>query len=436
MSLAVELFVVVLLTMVNAFFAGAEIAIVAVRRTRLRELADEGHSGARLALKLRDNPEQLLATVQVGITVVGVTAGAFGGSVFKEPLSNVIRWLGLGQVADELAFALVVVLVSVVSIVLGELVPKSLALRHSERVAVWVSRPLFLLSRLAGPIVWFLTSASNLVLRPFRDRTTFTEARLSPEELQQLVDEATTAGTVNVDAGEIASRAIDLGNLKAFSVMVPRTEMAWLSLDASREEIEELLKRQPHARYPVLDSSQQPIGYVLAREIYAQLLDGSVDLSKLLRAIPTFPETAPAVVVLRALQNAKSEIGLLLSVSDGGSLTGLVSIESLAEELFGEIAAEHEVATPSIAPQADGSVVVRGNTPLHELNRDLGLELPIDVGSSTIGGLVLATRGGFPSVGDKVVLPGGIDAEVTEASPTRVLLVRLRHDMPRDLSAP
>lgn len=423
MNLVIELLVILGLTLVNAFFAGAEIAIVAVRRTRLKELADEGHRAARIALKLREDPERFLATVQVGITVIGVTAGAFGGAVLEQPISALLQNVGLPHVAEALAFALVVAFISVLSIVVGELVPKSLALRHSERVALWVSPPLRLLSQVARPIVWFLTAASNLVLRPFRDQTTFTEARLSPEELQQLVDEATAAGTMNKDAGEIASRAIDLGNLKAFSIMVPRTQIAWLTLNASRDEVGQLLKDKPHARYPVLDGSQQPTGYVLAREVYAQLLDGSLDLQKILRKIPIFPETAAAVVVLRALQEARSEIGLL--VEETGSPSGLVSIETLAEELFGEIAAEHEITRPSIAPQDDGSVMVRGDTPLHEINRDLGLELPINATSSTLGGLVLATCGGFPAVGDTIALPGGIDAEVKETSARRVLLVRL-----------
>lgn len=429
MNLLVELLVILGLILINAFFAGAEIAIVAVRKTRLKELADEGHRAARVALKLRENPERFLATVQVGITVVGVTAGAFGGAILERPISVLLRRLGLGHVAEEFAFALVVAVISVLSIVLGELVPKSLALRHSERVALWVSGPLLLLSLVARPIVWFLTAASNLVLRPFQDQTTFTEARLSPEELQQLVDEATAAGTMNKDAGEIASRAIDFGKLKAFSMMVPYTEIAWLSLVAPREEIERALAEKPHARYPVVDASHEPAGYVLARETYAQLLGGHLDLKKILREIPTFPETASAVVILRALQEARSEIGLLLD--ETGSPSGLVSIETLTEELFGEITAEHEAPRASIVRQHDGSALVRGDTPLHEVNRELGLELPISATSSTLGGLVLATRGGFPSVGDIVVLPGDIAAEVAEISARRVLLVRLLHDARR-----
>ena len=178
MLFGAELLVILVLSLVNGFFSASEIGILSVRRTRLQELANEGHRGALSALALRQNPERFLATVQIGITVLGATAGAFGGATLEAPLAAWLTGLGLRRGADELALALVVALISVLSIVLGELVPKSLALRSSERVSLLVSRPLLWMSQAARPVVWFLTTVSNLLLRPFRDQTTFTEARL------------------------------------------------------------------------------------------------------------------------------------------------------------------------------------------------------------------------------------------------------------------
>jgi putative hemolysin len=418
-----ELAFIVFLTLLNAFFAGAEIAILSVRKSRLRELAAEGHGGAAVALRLREDPERFLATVQVGITVVGTTAGAFGGAVLEEPIGAALRRVGLGDSAMNVAFVLVVVLVSMLSIVIGELVPKSLALRSAERAALWVSRPLYILSRIARPAIWFLTAASNVLLRPFRDTTTFTETRLSREELQHLLEEATTVGTVDKETGDIASRAIDLGALRAYSVMVPRNEVAWLTPDATRARVLCLLHEQPHARYPVLDETGQPMGYVLAREVYAQLLGDKLDIPSLIREVPVLYEQTRAVDALRTLQRGRSEIGVV--VEEHGAIAGLVSIESLAEELFGEIVAEHETTRTSIVPGPDGSFVVRGETPLHEVNRELGLDLPIDATSSTLGGLVVASCGGFPATGTRLVLPGGIEAEVVLAASQRVVSVRL-----------
>jgi putative hemolysin len=428
-DLAIDLSIIVALALANAFFSGAEIAILAVRKTRLRELADDGHRAARLALRLREDPERFLATVQVGITVVGASAGAFGGAVLEAPIAAVLRRAGFGTASDKVAFALVVAFVSVLSIVIGELVPKSLALRSSERVALWVSRPLFVMARVARPVIWFLTAASNALLRPFHDETTFTETRLSPDELQQLVEEATVAGSVDRETGEIASRALDLGRLKGFSVMIPRGGITWLKRTATREDAEKVLRERPHARYPVIDDERQPVGYVIAHELYAQLLDDRFDLLAVLREIPLFPESAAAVDILRALQTARSEIGLI--VDENGSTSGLVSIETLAEELFGEIAGENEEVRPGFARQADGSFLVRGEMPVHEINRELDLELPVEQVASTLGGLVLAEYGGFPRVGTKLALPSNVDAEVMETSARRVLLVRLRLGRPR-----
>jgi putative hemolysin len=423
-ELGLEMLVVVALSLANAFFSGGEIAILAVRKTRLRELAEQGHRSARVALHLRENPERFLATVQVGITVLGASAGAFGGAVLERPIAALLRGIGFGNASDDVAFFVVVAFISVVSIVVGELVPKSLALRSSERVALWVSGPLYWMARGAWPIVWFLTAASNLLLRPFRDQTTFVEARLSPEELQQVVDEAAEAGTLDKEAGDIASRAIDLGKLKAFSVMVPRGEIAGLASDATRSEVERTLRDRPHARYPVFDPADQAVGYVVAHELYGQLLDGTFDLPAILREIPSFPESAPAVEILRALQRARSEIGLV--VDDGGLPSGLVSIETLAEELFGEIVAEDEIPRDSIVPQPDGSSIVRGDTPVHEINRKLGFDLPVQKHATTIGGLLLSVNGALPTPGSKLVLPGGVTADVKDVSARRVLSVRLQ----------
>jgi putative hemolysin len=422
-DIGLQLLVILGLTVLNGFFSAAEIAILAVRKTRLRELADDGRRAAKLALKLRDDPERFLATVQVGITVLGATAGAFGGSVLEAPIGALLRHIGFGAAAGHLAFALVVALVSVLSVVVGELVPKSIALRSSERIALAMSGPLYQLSRLARPVIWFLTASSNLLLRPLRDSTTFIEARLSPDELQQLVGEAAQAGTVDKETGEIASRAIDLATLEAFSVMVPRTQIVWLSVCASVEEAKRMMQAKPHARYPVADEAREPLGYVVAHDVYAQLLEGRVDLRSIVQEIPTFPERAAAVDVLRVLQRSRSEIGLILDETGGSA--GLVSIEALAEELFGDILGEREAGIKRITPAGQSTFVVRGETPVHELNRELGLELPIEPSASTLAGLVLAAAGRFPERSAWVTLADGVLAEVLETRARRVVLVKL-----------
>lgn len=417
-----EVFLILALTLLNGFFSGAEVAMLSARKTRLRELADDGNRSAREALLLRAEPERFLATVQVGITVVSATAAAFGGAVLEEPIAAGLQRLGAPG-ARTVALVVVIALVSFLSVVLGELVPKSLALRHAERATLLVARPLSALSRLATPVVWFLTASSNVVLRPFHDRTTFTEARLSPEELQQLVEESAAAGGVDAEAGEIASRAIDLGRLKVFSVMVPRAEICWLSTTEGPAEVRAALAARPHARYPLRDRSEAPLGYVLAHEVYGQLLAGEVDLRKVVHEIPAIPEAATALVALRELQRARTEIGLV--VDETGAPVGLISIEALAEELFGEILGEREATSRAVTRVDDRTFDVRGETPVHELNRELDLELPVEPNAATLGGLVLATHGRFPERDTTVVLPGDVQARVLETAARRVTMVRL-----------
>lgn len=413
------------LTAVNAFFSGAEIAILSVRKSRLRELADAGSTRARSALALREKPEQFLATVQVGITVVGASAGAFGGVVLERPVADGLRFLGAGVWADRVSLALVVAMVSALSIVLGELVPKSLALRSSDRFALLAAPVLLVLSRVARPIVTALTVASNLFLRPFNDRTTFVESRLSREELRQLVEEATEAGAIDARAGEMATRAMDLGDLPVGAVMVPRGSIASLDETASADEVRALLRERPFSRYPLTGGGPENVlGYVMARELYSRLLDGHLDLRAALRKVPFFPEQTHAVEVLRILQLSRTHIGIV--VDELGSVAGLVSVEDLAEEVLGEIFAEHETPASVLQPDGPGAYLALGTAPVHEINRELGIDLPVGPGFSTLAGLLLHQERIIPAVGARIQLPGAVEAEVVEATSQRVRRVRLR----------
>lgn len=413
------------LTLLNGFFSGAELALVTVRRTRLEERADEGSVSAAKALALRADPEGFLATCQIGITIVGATAGAFGGAELEEPVAAMLGAAGLGPWANRIALAVIVALVSYLSIVLGELVPKSLALRSSESLALFVARPMWLLSRIARPIVWFLRASSNLVLRPFRDSTTFVEGRLSAEELRQLVEEASEAGTLDEEAGEIAARAIDFSTIPLRAVMVPRTRVASLGVDDDRDRVHAQLRARPHSRYPVFGPRPEEVaGYVIARDLYEKMLSGDFEFRALVRAATFLPESMLAVDALRALQQARSGIGIV--VDEDGVVTGIVAVEDLAEELIGEIFAEHEVPVLLVQHESPGVHVVDGSTALHELNRELGLDLPRPTGVATIAGLVLQVAGEIPETGAVVELEDGIVAEIVEASPQKIRRIRLR----------
>lgn len=415
-----------MLILANGVFAGAELALLSVRKTRLRELLDAGNRSAQAVQALRNDPERFLATVQIGITVVGATAAAFGGASIAHRLMGPLTRLGLDEaLAERLAFAGVVGLVSYLSLVLGELVPKSLALRFSEGYALFISRPLRGLSWLMRPLVWFLTASSNLILRFFGDQTTFTESRLSPDELQQLVEEAGKTGALDPKAGEIASRALDMANLPLSAVMVPRSRIVALRRHASQEEIQRMLLEYGHSRLPVFEESLDHIvGYVIAKDLLAVAWEGSlIVLEDVIRPAWFAIESMRALDALKELQRRRMQLGIV--VDERGGVAGLVTVEDLVEELVGEIRSELETSGELIRREGPGKVVVEGTAALRDLNRELGLELEEGQGWTTVGGLCAAEAGAIPQRGTKLVLKDGTVLEVLDATPRQVLSVRI-----------
>jgi putative hemolysin len=425
-DLSLEIAIILALVVANGVFAGAEIAIIALRKTRLAQLVEEGRASARAVKRLRDEPERFLATVQIGITIVGASAAAFGGAAVAGRLAPHLRELpGVARYADQIALGVVVALVSFLSLVLGELVPKSLALRASERYALLVARPLLALSSLARPVVWILTQASNVVLRPFGDRTTFTESRLSVEEIEQLVDEAGKVGALDAPTAEIASRALAFRDLTAGDVMVPRSRVVALPRDAPPDELRRLLLEEGRSRMPVYDGTLDDIvGYVMAKDLAAMAWERQlIVLDDLLRPVHFVPASARAVHVLRELQRRRTQIAVV--VDEHGGVAGLLTLEDLVEELVGEIVGEQEQVEALFHQEPTGTALVRGDAPIREVNRAFELDLPEGDGYSTVAGLCIALAGAVPERGARLLAPDGTGIEVIDASPRVVRLVRL-----------
>ncbi|MFO0584613.1 MAG: hemolysin family protein [Anaeromyxobacter sp.] len=419
------------LVVVNGLFSGAEIAVVALRRTRLAQLVEEGRPAARAAQRLRAQPEAFLATVQIGITVVGATAAAFGGASLAKRLEPVIGAVpAAAPYAGELALGLVVALVSYLSLVLGELVPKSLGLRASERYALLAAQPLLALSTLARPLVWLLTASSNVVLRPFGDRTTFTEARLSVEEIEQLVDEAGRAGTLDPPTAEITARALAFRDLTAQDVMVPRARIVGLPRDASQDELRQRLLEEGRSRMPVYgETLDDVVGYVLAKDLAVMAYEKHlIVLADIVRPVHFVPASAKAANVLRELQRRRTQLAIV--VDEHGGVAGMVTLEDLVEELVGEIVGEAEEPEPLLRREPGGTALVRGDAPIREVNRELGTELPEGEGYTTVAGLCISLAGAVPERGQKLKAPEGTEIEVVEATPRLVRLLRLRPPAP------
>ncbi|HVS10947.1 MAG TPA: hemolysin family protein [Planctomycetota bacterium] len=421
-----------LLVLCNAFFAGAEIAVVTVRRSRLGQLLEAGRRGARAVAALREDPERFLATVQIGITVIGASAAAFGGASIATRLAPRIAEVpGLGTWSDDIALGIVVAGISFLSIVLGELVPKSIALRHAETFALLAARPLRGIAWLARPFVWFLTVTSNVFLRPFGDRTSFTEARLSREELQHIMEDATRSGTLDTRTGEIASRALEFGHLSAADVMVPRNRVQTLARDARPEGIAAVFfSSGGHSRIPVYERTPENIvGYLTVKDVARRLLEGrEVELGPLIRPPNFVPESASAASLLHEMQRRR--LSLAIVIDEYGGFAGIVTIEDLLEELVGELFSEHATAEDWIHREEDGTAVVRGLAPIREVNRALDLDLE-EGDWTTVAGLCAGLAGKIPERGTRLRARDGTELEVLEASPRVVRRVRLRPQGPR-----
>lgn len=411
--------------MANGLFAGAEIAVLSVRKTRLREFIRRKDRRALAVKALREQPERFLATVQIAMTTLGTTAAAVGGARMEHSLEPTFENMGLGSFATTASFITVIAMVTFLELVIGELVPKSLALRYSDRYSFFVARPLRVLSSIMRPLVWILTLVSNVFLRFFGDKTTFSETRLSRDELQQLVEEAGHTGSVDPRASEIASRALGFGEVTVAEVMVPRNRVVALRRGSPPEEVQRAILEEGHSRMPIYDGTiDNIVGYVVARDVLALAWErGLVVLEDILRPPHKVPESTRALDLLREMQRRRTQMAVV--VDDNGGLSGLVTTEDLIEELVGDIMSEDDVPEQFFTREPSGTILVQGWASVRKVNRDLHLDLPVGKDRTTIAGLCMSLAQAIPQAGEKLTTDNGTVLEVVEASPRRVRRVRV-----------
>ena len=362
--------------------------------------------------------------MQIGITVIGAAAAAFGGARIAADLAPYLEGI-FGEHAGAVSVAIVVAAVSFLSLVLGELVPKSLALRYADTYAFLIARPLLRLAQLMRPLVWFLTACSNVFLRLFGDRTSFTETRMSPEELCQVVEEAAKTGSVDPRSSEIATRALELGEVMVAEAMVRRDRIAAVPRDTPAAEVQRVLLESGHNRLPVYDGDlDHIIGYVTARDVLGLPWEQQATaIAEVVRPLFAVPLTAKVGGVLRDMQARRIKIAVV--VDEHGGTAGLVTAEDLVEEIVGDIFGEDERPEEMIRIEPDGTALVPGWCPTRKVNRAFRTALPITRDSTTIAGLCLALALAVPTVGSKLQAPDGTVLEVVDASPRRVRTVRL-----------
>jgi putative hemolysin len=419
-----ELLVLLCLFLVNGFFSMSEMAVVSSRKARLQQLLDEGHPGSAAALELANNPSHFLSTIQVGITIIGITSGAFGEATLSSDLAD---WLArtipaLAGRAEAIAVTLVIAGITVGSLIVGELVPKRLALVNPEAVASWAARPMKWLSAIVYPIVKALSATTDAILK-LLGRGAVASPPVSEEEIRVLMEQGTEAGVFEAHEHRLVSRVFRLDDLRTTAVMTPRTEIVYLNLEEPMEALRAHIANSPHARFPVTRGDLDNIeGVIEAKALLIDLVCGEpLHLEKRLIKPLYIPETLNVTEVLAAFKKNRQRMALI--VNEYGELQGLVTLNDIMQALVGDIGSVFETGESDIVRREDGSWLIDGGVSIDHFKEALGIEevLPEeDTGSyNTLGGFVMLQLGRVPQITDRFEW-GGLRFEVMDMDRNRV----------------
>jgi putative hemolysin len=409
-----DVVIILFLVAVNGLFAMAELAIVSSRRPRLKSMAKAGSRGAQTALDLADDPGRFLSTVQVGITLIGILAGAYSGASLGGPVGERLALLGIAPpTAATLGFVLVIVATTYASLVIGELVPKQFALRAPEAIAAAVAKPMVWIAKATAPLVWLLDKTSALIFRLLRlDRDA--SNKVTAEELHLVVAEAHSAGVLEEYERAIISGVVRLADRPTREVMTPRTDVDWIDLEADPQEVRAQLLENPHSLVPVAEGSVDKLaGIVQARDIVtAQLKGRPLDLRALMRPAPVVPDQMDAMDTLNVLRTA--EVAMAFVHDEYGHFEGIVTPADLLNALAGAFApgGEHD-SDPPLVEREDGSWWVSGSLPADALSDRLGIRLPEDRDYATTAGFALSILKHIPEVGERFAF-GGWQFEIVD----------------------
>jgi putative hemolysin len=401
-STSLEIILVFLLILANGVFAMAEIALVSARKARLQQRAESGDKGAKAALALVEAPNRFLSTVQIGITLVGILTGAVGGATLTQDMANLLnRTPILALHSQGIALVIVVLLITYFSLVIGELIPKRLALGNAERIAMAVARPVKVFSRLASPVVRLLSVSTDLGLRLIGVKPS-QDPPVTDEEIKVLMEQGTQVGVFEEAEQDMVESVFRLSDRRVDAIMTPRTEILWLDLDEPFEKNLQEILQSTHTIFPVgqgnLDNIQ---GILLSKDLLSMVREGGdIDLRKLIRPPVFVPESTPALAVLETIK--KQVVHVALVIDEYGGLLGMVTLFDILVSIIGAISEPGQSVGPQAVQRSDGSWAIDGLMKVDEFKELMNLdELPDQerVGYQTLGGLVMSQLGTIPSPG-------------------------------------
>lgn len=397
MSIGSQVLIIFVLILINGILSMSEAALVASRKARLQQKANEGDKSSTMALKLIEDPNTFLSSIQIGITLIGVLAGAVGGITLSAPLATLLEDVPyIGAYNTSIALGIVVVLITILTIWLGELVPKRLGINSPERIARIVAGPTLLFSRIFSPFIKLMSGATNFALRLIGVNPS-AEPPITEEELQMLIDQGTQAGVFEESEQDMVEGVFSLADQRVYSLMTPRTEIVWLDIDDTKEEILEKIANCPYSRFPVRqDSLESIIGIVKSRDLLVTSLSGrEIKLKELSKPAIFIPETMFASRALEILKEKNTE--LLLVIDEFGGLQGLLTINDILEEIVGEMEGDEPQATQ----RQDGSWLLDGMLEVDEFKEIFDLKvLPHEDEYETLSGFIMTSLGRVPQTAD------------------------------------
>jgi putative hemolysin len=423
-----EFIIVAALIFLNGLFALSELAVISARHPRLKALAAAGQRGAHSALVLASDPGRFLSAVQIGITLIGIVNGAYSGEAFGGQAAGLLKQTGVpDHVAGPLGYGIVIALITYLSVIAGELVPKSLALRNSEGIACAVAPAMTLFSRVAAPAVWLLDASTRLVFRLF-GQSTVSDKRVTDEEIRALIAEAETAGVIEKGERQMIAGVMRLADRAVVGLMTPRTDVDWVDLSAAESEIRKSLIETPHSRLPVGEGTHDAlIGVVQTRELLATMLAGKpFDVRAHVRRAPIIPDTTEALDVLAILREAEVPMALIHDEYD--HFQGIVTPADILEAIAGVFKSDMVGEEPNAIERHDGSWLLSGSMPVDEMADRIAISLPGQRSYTTVAGFVLAQLQHLPRTGEHIEA-GGWRFEVVDLDGRRidkVLATRVR----------
>ncbi len=399
--------VILALILLNAVLVSAELAVLSSRKIRLSQAAEKGSRGAAKALALAEDPTRFLSTVQVGITLIAILLGAFGEASIAGDLEARIKTVAvLEDYAHPIALAIVVVSITVVSIVVGELIPKRLAIAFPERIASFTARPLWLVAKVGSPVVSLLSGSTSIILRLFGLKETGGRDDLSEEELRALLKAGTRTGVIHAQEHELLDRVFRLGDLRVKSLMVPRADVHFIDVDATKNQVKIAVATSPHSHFPVCQGSlDKLVGVVHVKDLvkHGMIAGEDVNLSEIAQSPLFVPEAMPALTLLDRFAETRRHIAFV--VDEFGGVEGLVTLNDIVERIIGSVVTADDDDPAQITPRADGTVLVDGLLPLQDLfhyfDIDPGEDHDFD-DISTAAGFVVALLGRVPRTGDSL----------------------------------